>query len=50
MYSLRKIMKIFILVFPMILKSLMGLGKLLCNVPHGTTQGWVYLKTKETYS
>lgn len=27
----------------------MGLGKSLCNVPSGTTQGWVCLNAKETY-
>jgi len=42
-------MKIFILMFPMIFKSLMSLGKSLCNIPSGTTQGWVCLKAKETY-
>jgi len=31
-------MKIFIYVFPMILKSLIGLGKSRCDIPSGTTQ------------
>ncbi len=35
--------------FFMIFKSLMGLGKPLCNFPSGTTQGWVCLQAKETY-
>jgi len=39
-------MKIFIYVFPMIFKSLMGPIKLRCDVPSGSTQGWVYLNKK----
>ncbi len=27
--------------FPMIFESSMGLGKLSCDILHGTTQGWV---------
>ncbi len=49
MYSLKKIMKKNILVFPVIFKSLMGIGKPLCKFSSGTTQGWVCLKAKETY-
>jgi len=42
-------MKKNILVFPVIFKSLMGIGKPLCKFSSGTTQGWVCLKAKETY-
>jgi hypothetical protein len=41
MYSLKKFMKIFIQVFPMILQGSMGLKKSRCDVPSVITQGWV---------
>jgi hypothetical protein len=40
MYSLKKVMKFFIEVFPMIFQSSMGIGKSRCDVPNGTTQRW----------
>jgi hypothetical protein len=42
MYSLKKIMKIFIQVFPMIFQSSMGPRNQGVMVPNGTTQGSFY--------
>jgi hypothetical protein len=33
-----KITKMFLKVFPMVFQSSMGLGKLKCDIPNGTTQ------------
>jgi hypothetical protein len=38
-------MKILFDVFLMIFQSLMGLGKLRCDVSNSTTQGWAYQTT-----
>jgi len=40
MYSLKKIMKIFIQMFPKKFQSSMGLGKSRCDILSDTTQGW----------
>ncbi len=37
---LKKIQKMFILVFFLIFQSSMGQGKSRCDVPSGTTQAW----------
>jgi hypothetical protein len=39
---MKNIMKIFIQMFPMVVKILISLGKIRSDVPNGTTQGWVY--------
>jgi len=36
----QKIMKMFVLVFPIIFQSSMGLRKSKCDIPSGNMQGW----------